>query len=80
MKEPTSHDDRRPLGLNREDQTSMSPIKATEPISVRNLSSISSDQGPSLPFHVAIADDGLEIDAKIKNGADLDKLIQILQR
>jgi len=40
---------------------------------------IPSDQGPPLPFHVAIADDGLEIDAKIKNEADADKLIQILQ-
>jgi hypothetical protein len=33
----------------------------------------------SLPFHVAIADDGLEIEAKIKKEADLDNLIQILQ-
>jgi hypothetical protein len=32
-----------------------------------------------LPFHVAIADGGLEIDAKIKNEADVDRLIQILQ-
>ena len=32
-----------------------------------------------MPFHVAIADGGLEIDAKIKNETDIDKLIQILQ-
>src|SRR5215469_18907589 len=58
----------------------MSPNKA-EPTSMQNSPLIPSDQGslPSLPFHVAIADGGLEIDAKIKNGADVDKLIQILQ-
>ena len=75
MKEPTSHNDRRPLALSVEDQSSISPNKAAEPTSARNLSSIPSDQGPSLPFYVAIADGGLEIDAKIKNGADVDKLI-----
>jgi hypothetical protein len=32
-----------------------------------------------LPFHVAIADDGLEIDGKIREEGDLEKLIQILQ-
>jgi hypothetical protein len=32
-----------------------------------------------LPFRVAIADGGLEIDAKIKKEADVDNLIQILQ-
>jgi hypothetical protein len=32
-----------------------------------------------LPFHLAIADGGLEIDAKIKDEADVDRLIQILQ-
>ena len=57
----------------------MSPNKATEPTSVQNLPSIPSDQASSLPFHVAISDGGLEIDAKIKNEADLDNLIQILQ-
>jgi hypothetical protein len=64
-----------------EDHSPTSPNKATEPTSVQNLPSISSDQGssPSLPFHVAIADNGLEIDAKIKNEADVDRLIQILQ-
>ena len=48
---------------------------------MQNLPRIPSDQGslPSLPFHVAIADGGLEIDARIKNEADVDKLIQILQ-
>jgi hypothetical protein len=64
-----------------EDQSPTSPNKATEPTSVQNLPLISSDQGslPSLPFHLAIADGGLEIDAKIKNEADVDRLIQILQ-
>ena len=32
-----------------------------------------------MPFHVAIADGGLEIEAKISNEAEADKLIQILQ-
>ena len=79
MNEPASHDDGRPLASNIEDQSSMLPTEATEPSSAQNLPSIPSNQGPSLPFHVAIADGGLEIDAKIKNEADADKLIQILQ-
>jgi hypothetical protein len=32
-----------------------------------------------LPFHVAIADGGLEITARIKNEGDVENLIQILQ-
>lgn len=80
MNERTSQGDGRALASNLEDQSPISP-EAAEPTSVQNLPLISSDQGslPSLPFHVAIADAGLEIDAKIKNGADVDKLIQILQ-
>ena len=35
--------------------------------------------GQSLPFHVAIANGGLEITARIKSEADAEKLIQILQ-
>jgi hypothetical protein len=48
---------------------------------VPNLRLIPSDQGslPSLPFRVAIADGGLEIEARIKKERDLDNLIQILQ-
>jgi hypothetical protein len=48
---------------------------------VQNLPLIPSNQGrlSSLPFHVAIADGGLEIDAKIKDETDVDKLIHILQ-
>jgi hypothetical protein len=57
----------------------MLPTKATEPSSAQNLPSIPSNQGPSLPFHVAIADGGLKIEAKISSEADLDNLIQILQ-
>jgi hypothetical protein len=81
MNEPASQGDGRPLASNAEDQSPISPNKGTEPTSVQILPLISSDQGssPSLPFHVAIANGGLEIDAKIKNEADVDRLIQILQ-
>jgi hypothetical protein len=80
MNEPASQGDGRPLASNVEDESPISP-EAAEPTSAQNLPLISSDQGssPSLPFHVAIADGGLEIDAKIKNEADVDRLIQILQ-
>jgi hypothetical protein len=81
MNEPASHGDGRPLAAHVEDQSPISPNKATEPTSVQNSPLIPSDRGslPLLPFHVAIADGGLEIDAKIKNETDVDKLIQILQ-
>ena len=81
MNEPASQGDGRPLASIAEDQSPISPNKVTEPTSVQNLPLISSDQRSSfsLPFHVAIADGGLEIDAKIKNEADVDRLIQILQ-
>ena len=81
MNEPSSHGDGRPLAANEvEEQSPISP-KAAEPSSAQPLPSMPSDQesGPSLPFHVAIADGGLEIMAKIKKEADVDKLIQILQ-
>jgi hypothetical protein len=81
MNEPASQGDRRPLAWNAEDQSPISPNKGTEPTSVQNLPLIPSNQRslPSLPFHVAIADAGLEIDAKLRNEADVDRLIQILQ-
>jgi hypothetical protein len=81
MNEPASHDDRRLLASNVEDQSSISPKTVTEPTSAKNLPLSTSSQGslPPLPFHVAIADGGLEIEAKISNEADADKLIQILQ-
>src|SRR4051812_15739948 len=81
MNEPASQGDGRPLASTAEDQSPISPNKGTEPTSVQILPLISSDQGssPSLPFHVAIANGGLEIDAKIRNEADADRLIQILQ-
>jgi hypothetical protein len=81
MNEPASHGDGRPLAANVEDQSPISPNKTTEPTSVQNLPLIPSDQGslPSLPFRVAIADGGLEIEARIKKERDLDNLIQILQ-
>ena len=78
MNERASHGDGRPLAANVEDQSPISPNKATAPTSVPL---IPSKQGrlPSLPFHVAITDSGLEIEAKIKTERDLDKLIKILQ-
>src|SRR5215813_15353955 len=81
MNEPMSRGDRRPLAASAGDQSRISPNKVTEPASMQNSPLIPSDQGnsPSLPFHVAIADGGLEINAKIKNETDVDKLIQILQ-
>ena len=81
MNEPASHGDGGPLAANVEDQSPISPNKATEPTSVQNLPLIPSDQGslPSLPFHVAITDGGLEIEARIKKEPDLEQLIKILQ-
>ena len=81
MNEPASHGDQRPLAATVEDQSSISPNKATEPTSVQNSPLIPSDRGslPLLPFHVAITDGGLEIEAKIKKERDLEKLIEILQ-
>jgi hypothetical protein len=78
MNEPASHGDGRPLAANVEEP--MSP-KATEPISAQQLPSLPPAQGSgqSIPFHVAIADNGLEIAARIKNERDADNLIQILQ-
>jgi hypothetical protein len=57
------------------------PLKATEPSSVQQLPTLPSARGSgqSLPFHVAIADSGLEITARIKNEGDAENLIQILQ-
>ena len=81
MNEPASHGDERPLAPTEEDQSPISPNKATEPTSVQNSPLIPSDRGslPLLPFHVAITDSGLEIEAKIKKERDLEKLIKILQ-
>jgi hypothetical protein len=57
------------------------PLKAAEPGSALQLPTLPSAQGSGrlLPFHVAIADGGLEIAASIKNEGDEEKLIQILQ-
>jgi hypothetical protein len=80
MNEPASHGDGRPLAANKvEEQSPISP-KATEPTSAQHLPSLPSahGSGQSLPFHVAIADGGLEIAARIKKEGDLDDLIQIL--
>jgi hypothetical protein len=81
MNEPASHDDRRPLASNVEDESPISPDTVAEPTSAKNLPLSPSSQGslPSLPFHVAIADGGLQIEARITNEVDADKLIQILQ-
>jgi hypothetical protein len=50
------------------------PPKPTESTSAQRLPSLLSAQesGQSLPFHVAIADGGLEVAAKIKNEGDVD--------
>ncbi|MGA7867378.1 MAG: hypothetical protein WCA23_25880 [Stellaceae bacterium] len=81
MNEPASRGDERPLAATVEDQSPISPHQATEPTSVQNSPLIPPDRGslPLLPFHVAIADGGLEIEAKIKKEHDLEKLIKILQ-
>src|SRR5262249_54807234 len=81
MNEPASHGDGRPLAANKvEEQSPISP-KVTEPTSARRLPSFPSahGHGQSLPFHVAIADGGLEIAARIKSEGDAENLIQILQ-
>jgi hypothetical protein len=81
MNEPASHGDGRPLAANKvEEQSPISP-KAIEPTSARHLPSLPSahGNGQSLPFHVAIADGGLEIAARIKSEGDAENLIQILQ-
>src|SRR5271169_5402978 len=80
INEPASHGDRTPLAANVGEQAPM-PLKATEPSSVQQLPTLPSAQGSgqSLPFHVAIADSGLEITARIKNEGDAENLIQILQ-
>jgi len=57
------------------------PPKAAEPSSGQQPPILPSAQGSgqSLPFHVAIADGGLEIAARIRNEGDAEKLIQILE-
>src|SRR4029077_6741899 len=81
MNESASHGDESPLDAIVEDQSPISPNKATEPTSVQNSPLIPSDRGslPLLPFQVAITNGGLEIAAKIKKERDLEKLIKILQ-
>ena len=81
MNPPTSDGDGRPLAGDVRGETPISPTKTTEQTSMHNLPVIPSDRGssPSLPFRVAIADSGVEIEARIKNDRDLDNLIQILQ-
>jgi hypothetical protein len=57
------------------------PSKAAELGEAQQLPTLPSAQasGQSLPFHVAIADGGLEIAARVRNEGDAEKLIQILQ-
>ena len=57
------------------------PPKAAEPSSAQQPPTFVSGQesGQSLPFHVAIADGGLEIAARIRSEGDAEKLVQILQ-
>ena len=81
MNEPASHGDDRPVAGNKVDEQSPISPKTTEPTSAQHLASPPSDKerGQSLPFHVAIADGGLEITARTKNEEDVDNLIHILQ-
>jgi hypothetical protein len=81
MNEPASHGDGRPFAANKVGEQSPMPPKATEPNSAQQLPSPPSayGNGQSLPFHVAIADGGLEIAARIKSEGDAENLIQILQ-
>ena len=68
MNEPVSHGDERPLAPTEEDQSPISPNKATEPTSVQNSPLIPSNRGslPLLPFYLAITDGGLESRLKSK--------------
>jgi hypothetical protein len=63
-----------------EEQPRMS-TKAAEPTSEQQSPSPPSARvrEQSLPFHVAIADGGLEISAKIRYERDLDNLVRVLQ-
>ena len=81
MNEPASHGDGRPVAANKVDEESPILPKTTEPTSAQQLASPPSDKGrgQSLPFHIAIADGGLEITARTKNEEDVDNLIHILQ-
>jgi hypothetical protein len=81
MNEPASHGDGRPVAGNKVDEQSSKSPKDTGPTSAEQLASPPSDKGrgQSLPFHVAIADGGLEITARTKNEEDVDNLIHILQ-
>ena len=81
MNEPASHGDGWPVAANKVDEESPISPKTTEPTSAQHLASPPSDKerGQSLPFHVAIADGGLEITARTKNEEDVDNLIHILQ-
>ena len=81
MNEPASRGDESPLAATVEDQSPISPDECTEPTSVQNSPFMPSDRGslPLLPFHVAITDGGVEIEAKIQKERDLDNLIKILQ-
>ena len=80
MNQSASDGDQVPGAAKKGKQPPVSP-SLTEPTSAQQLPSSRSAQvgEQSLPFHVAIADGGLEIEAKIKKEADLDNLIQILQ-
>jgi hypothetical protein len=68
------------LTTNEREQPPVSS-SPTEPISAQQPPSPPSTQGSvqSLPFHVAIADGGLEIEARIRKEKDLDNLIRVLQ-
>ena len=80
INEPASEGDGAPMAVKTGEQASM-PLETTEPTSAQQLPSLPSAHagGQSLPFHVAIAAEGLEIRARIKNEEDAENLVQILQ-
>jgi len=80
MNKSASDGDQLPGAAKKGKQPPVSPSRI-EPTSAQQLPSLRSAQAneQSLPFHVAIADGGLEIEAKIKKEADLDNLIRVLQ-
>jgi hypothetical protein len=79
--EPSSSADKRTPSAAKVGEQAPMPPRATEPASPQRLPSPPPPQTSAdlLPFHVAIADGGLEIAARIKNPGDVENLIEILR-
>jgi hypothetical protein len=80
MNEPSSDGVELPLATNEGKRPAVSP-SPREPTAAQQVPSPPSAEGrvKSLPFHVTIADGGLEIEARVTNEADLENLIRLLQ-